>query len=422
MRPLSLTVFPRPVTFPHAFSLAMKFIHTADWHLGQQFHQYDRESEHRHFFDSLEQLMRREQPDALLVCGDVFHTSTPSAAAQKLMVEGVLRLHAACPSCAIIVTAGNHDSGSRLESHRDLWELHGVKMVGGCHREPDGNISLDRFLVRLECGAVVATVPYFHRTAFPSLAEGTPVEDREHTFFHALTAAARTAAGDRPVVVMAHLAVTGSDRRCHEQSLMGNMLTENLDDLGDGYDYLALGHIHRPQEVRSGRRFGRYAGSPLAVSFSEDFDHSVSVVQIGAAGEPPRVSEEILEPLIPLRTVKAKGADLDACLRMLAALPDDCTEYVRVIAECDGPLPADAEQRALRAVEGKKVRFCEIRRKAPAARARGAARSATEIEELRTIPPAQVAAEHYARRFDGAPLPERLSKLLDQCISAVSSE
>ena len=71
----------------------MKFIHTADWHIGQDFYHYDRKDEHQHFFDQLADLVEREQPDALLVSGDIYHTSTPSNASVKLYTENMVRLH-----------------------------------------------------------------------------------------------------------------------------------------------------------------------------------------------------------------------------------------------------------------------------------------------------------------------------------------
>ena len=108
-----------------------KFIHTSDWHLGQNFYGYDRSEEQRDFLRQLAAIVAQEQPDALLVSGDIYHTAAPSSAAVSMYVEGMLDIHDACPSMAIVVIAGNHDSASRLESDSLLWRLAGVRVLGG---------------------------------------------------------------------------------------------------------------------------------------------------------------------------------------------------------------------------------------------------------------------------------------------------
>ena len=109
----------------------MKVIHTADWHIGQDFYHYDRSDEHRHFFSQLADLVRTEQPDVLLVCGDVFHTATPSNSSMKLYTDSMMQLHMACSGMQIVVTAGNHDSCSRLAATAEVWKLANVHVVGG---------------------------------------------------------------------------------------------------------------------------------------------------------------------------------------------------------------------------------------------------------------------------------------------------
>lgn len=98
----------------------MKIIHTSDWHLGQQLFDYDRSEEQRDFLRQLRNWVAAEQPDALLVSGDVFHYCSPSASAQRLYTDALVALHETCPSMQIIITAGNHDSSSKLEISRNL--------------------------------------------------------------------------------------------------------------------------------------------------------------------------------------------------------------------------------------------------------------------------------------------------------------
>ena len=93
----------------------MKIIHTADWHLGNNFHGHDRTNEHRHFLNWLLHTLDKQQPDALLIAGDVFDSSNPSAAAEELLFDFLLKATTLVPGLQVVITAGNHDSGSRLD-------------------------------------------------------------------------------------------------------------------------------------------------------------------------------------------------------------------------------------------------------------------------------------------------------------------
>lgn len=96
----------------------MKILHTADWHLGQSLYGFDRLDEQRRFLGQLCEVVAEERPDAMVVAGDVFDISMPSAAAQRVYAEGLLAIHAAVPEMVIVIVAGNHDSASRLEIYR----------------------------------------------------------------------------------------------------------------------------------------------------------------------------------------------------------------------------------------------------------------------------------------------------------------
>ena len=100
----------------------MKILHTSDWHLGQVFYKYDRSAEQHDFLAQLAAIVKREQPDAMVVSGDVYDTGAPSAATVKMFTDGMLAIHKACPAMTIVVTAGNHDSPSRIESEQSLWQ------------------------------------------------------------------------------------------------------------------------------------------------------------------------------------------------------------------------------------------------------------------------------------------------------------
>jgi exonuclease SbcD len=108
----------------------MKIIHTSDWHIGQTLYQYSRDEEHKYFFNQLKNILLEERPDALIVSGDIFHASTPSVMSQRLYYHTLVELSKLYDDLQIIVTAGNHDSPSRLEAPRELWEAFNVTVIG----------------------------------------------------------------------------------------------------------------------------------------------------------------------------------------------------------------------------------------------------------------------------------------------------
>ena len=93
----------------------MKILHTSDWHLGHTLYNYDRTEEQLSMLQQIEDIVHNEQPDVFLLCGDVYHTSQPSASVQTMFTDALVQIHHACPSMTIVVTAGNHDSGTKQQ-------------------------------------------------------------------------------------------------------------------------------------------------------------------------------------------------------------------------------------------------------------------------------------------------------------------
>ena len=112
----------------------MKIITTSDWHLGNMFHGNDRLPEHKHFLTWLLSQIEEQQPDALLIAGDVFDNGNPSAASQSLYYGFLADASEKCPTMKIIIIAGNHDSANRLEAPRALLTRHHVEVRGVVNR------------------------------------------------------------------------------------------------------------------------------------------------------------------------------------------------------------------------------------------------------------------------------------------------
>ena len=404
----------------------MKIIHTADWHLGQKFYRFDRDEEQADFFRQLKGIMRSERPDALVVSGDIFDSALPSAAMESTFVGAVLSLREASPATTIVITSGNHDSGSRLEAVRLLWKSHGVH-VFGTGAGIEGRSGLSHFIVDIHgadgglCGYVLAA-PFFYRANYPAVsAEGG---DREAQFFEALEAEAIARnSSDLPIVLMAHLAIAGNLDENDETQLIGSLETETLDKLGCGYDYLALGHLHRPKEVgKCGLAIARYGGSPIPLSFVEEYEHSVSVVEMGKHGEEPKVRTIEIKPVRKMLTIKAK--DLEEALREFNGMDASDNSYVRLLVDPeDGLLAPDAEERANMIARDKACRFCGVFLAPRRNQSKGDEDDikSLEVEEMAKISAMDIARRFYEKKF-GVSLSDELSSLLDSAIKEVKKQ
>lgn len=333
----------------------MKFIHTADLHIGQIIYQnYDRSDEHRHFFDQLKGWCVQEQPDALLVSGDVFDVQQPSAATRRAYNEFFVELHLACPAMRIIITAGNHDSPSRLESDSSLWDLANTTVVGLAPTMDLANAEdgwQERFIVRLESGYVVA-LPHM-------------LGQRKEVLQRILDFVQGENTQGLPVVMMAHLAVTGVDPTGHN-IILGNLQLCGVDELGVGYDYLALGHIHKPQtighpddvdlaEVTYPSSVVRYSGSALHVSCDERYPHTVSLVSIDGHQADVTIKQLRIDELRHFYTLPLDGSAYLDEKAALEGIEGFCKEkgsgYFRVRMDRNAILSANFNQMVYALIE-----------------------------------------------------------------------
>ncbi|BBG29652.1 exonuclease SbcCD subunit D [Zymobacter palmae] len=260
----------------------MRILHTADWHLGQQFHGHDRLYEQQRFLDWLRTLIVARKIDALLIAGDIFDVASPSIRAQRLLYDFIVELHHQCPALTIVMIAGNHDSGARIELPAPLMQSLRTHAFGRLHwcstatgeRQPN----LDDLCVPLTDanGAVRAwclAMPFLR----PSEVCQHPLDyaERASALHHQLCehGIAQRQPG-QALIAMAHLHLQGgkvsedSERPIvvgGEEALSSSAL------FPAAIDYVALGHLHRAQQV--GAAHIRYAGSPYPLDFSERHYH-----------------------------------------------------------------------------------------------------------------------------------------------------
>lgn len=327
----------------------MKIIHTSDWHLGHALYNYDRTEEQASMLQQMVEIVGEEQPDVFLISGDVYHTGQPSSAVQTLFAETMVSMHDACPKMQIVVTAGNHDSGSKLDIFHTPWRVLGVHTFGSLSKEDPAS----RIVALPGVGFVVA-VPYCAERHMP-----------ENYFQQLLDLVSEQNPDQLPVVLSAHTTVRGCDFAGHDHATdlnVGGIDAFDIKQMGQGYDYLALGHIHHQQFIHTGNHNVRYCGSPLPVSFDESYPHSVSVVTIESHGRQPIVNEVEIKNPRPLVTLPAHGvASWDEARSLLMEFPADNPAYIRLNVMVDAFLPPDAQQEAQRICADKQCRFCVIK-------------------------------------------------------------
>lgn len=270
----------------------MKIITTSDWHIGNLFHGNDRLPEHKHFLGWLLSQIEKHQPDALLVAGDVFDNGNPSAAAQSAYYEFLANATQKCPNMQIVISAGNHDSASRLEAPRALLTRHKVELRGNVHRswvqtEDAGywEVNYDDLMIPVTGkdgeSIVVLAVPYLRSDILQNASYSNGVND----FLRELTKRAREKYPEKKLVMMTHMYAKGADIAsvdASEKIVIGGQEEVNMEGWIDRPDYMTCGHIHKRQHIWN-TDWARYSGSILPMSFAEiDYKHGVDLVTISS--------------------------------------------------------------------------------------------------------------------------------------------
>ena len=366
----------------------MKIIHTSDWHIGQNFFEYDRNEDHKSMIGQLADLIRDEKPDALIIAGDIYDIATPNTSVQKELAEYIVLLHDACPEMAIICISGNHDSASRHEIYQTPWEALNVHMIGKVDLE-----KLENNIFPVKDKGWVVAVPY--------------TNDRflNNGFYASLEDTVKALTGESlPIVYVGHAAIKGRDYTGHQMQndrFIGGIECTGIDEIGDTYDYIALGHIHKAQTFDNGR--ARYCGSPLPISFDEvrrGYVHGFSVVEIDAHGSRPSIREVEVECPHPLVNIPAEGfAEWDDAMNELRAFPTDLKAFIRlnILLKGNNMLPHDKEMQVKSALQGKIARYATTnptREIISTSKNDGDARLSLTMSELQAIDPKSILKSH----------------------------
>ena len=293
----------------------MKFLHTADWHVGKTLKRHDRLEEQRAVLGEIVRIAEEHQVDAVLIAGDVYDSVAPSAQAQRLVVHALLRLRQT--GAEVIAIAGNHDHAPTFDAYRPLMGVAGITLVGAARPPDQGGVI--RFRARTAGEDVqLAVLPFLtprYAVRAAELVTRTPAEnvraydDQIRRLVDALTS---EFSGDKVNLAMSHLTciggVFGGGERA-AQSIFEYSVPAAIFPVSA--HYVALGHLHRRQSLPAHCPV-HYSGSPVAVDFGEQDNTSVVCLVEASPSTPARVTDIPVTSGRRLRTIRGTVAELHA--------------------------------------------------------------------------------------------------------------
>jgi len=377
----------------------MRFLHTADWHVGKPLRGRSRLDEMAAAVTQVADVAIDGKVDAVLVAGDVFDSPAPPPEAEKLVYDFLARLLAERIACVVI--AGNHDHPRKLGALASL--LEGLRI----HVRPDVRPPEQGGVVRLASRdgreeARVAVLPFVPERR---VVDACTVMDAEHKWYEAysrrieqiLAALVRGLPADTVNLVLAHLLVDGARVGTGERELhLGQIYGVNPQQLPSTVQYIALGHLHRPQEVLAPAKT-RYPGSLIELDFGEQEQDKSVVILEAQAKRPPGIE---LVPVTAGRRLRTVEGTLDDLQSLAEERSDD---YLRVRVKAAAPTPGLAD-RVKELLPNALDVTVDHPREAGAPGERGKGRG--------KLAPAQLFAAYYEHR-NQAPPPAELQKLFD---------
>ena len=320
----------------------MRFLHTADWHLGRTMRGKSRVSEFEAVFGELIEITRAEQVDAMLVCGDIWDTASPAPESDRLLFETLREFIGL--GVQVVLLAGNHDSPRKLEALGRISDLLGVYVQPYVRRPDEGGVIT---LTKGDEVARVAAIPWVQEGRVIDAAEVLGLEhDRHQSYADAAARIYRAMCdGLDPTavnIVAGHVfvdgarlaAIDGSERLLH----IGQAYGVNPAALPSTPQYVALGHIHQPQEVLSAPAPTAYAGSLLQLDFGERGQEKVVRIVDAHPGRP--VEQRPVSITRGRQLVELRGT-LD---EVVARADEVAGDYVRVALDVERPEPGLAHR------------------------------------------------------------------------------
>lgn len=307
----------------------MKFFHLSDLHIGLKLMNRDLREEQMDILRQVTDLAREEQPDAVVIAGDIYDKAVPAAEAVEVFDSFITELKRAVPEAEMMLISGNHDSGLRLNCFREILDEQKVHMIGLPPRREEEYI--EKVTLQDEFGPVNFYLLPFVKPSMVKQIVGVDENGNNLSYdatLHKLIAREEVNTAERNVLVSHQFYLpVGENAESVERMDSEIRTVGNIDavasDVLEAFDYAALGHIHKPMKV--GSELYRYCGTPLACSVSEAGQQKgVIMVEIGEKDSKASVKITVL-PLKPLREVRIIKGSLEEVLAQA------CEDFVTVI-------------------------------------------------------------------------------------------
>ncbi|WP_434036809.1 exonuclease SbcCD subunit D C-terminal domain-containing protein [Formosa sp. 4Alg 33] len=315
----------------------MKILHTADWHLGHRLHEQSQVEEQLLFLGWLEDYIKTQHIDVLLISGDVFDSGSPSNQSLHMYYNFLMKLqHTNCQS--VIITGGNHDSPGTLNAPKDLLKALSIYVVGKASEHIEDEV----FEINIDNEKVIiGAVPFLRDGDIRRATAGETFEELTDKYKTALiqhyvkvaTQCKEMNTTEAPVIAMGHLFAMGGSVSDSEQNIyVGTLGHIGEEDFPSYFDYVALGHLHRPQII-GGNQKVRYSGSPNVLSFSEiDYDKKVILLTL----EQNKITA-ITDDIIPnFRNIQRLSGTLQDCISQFPKIESNgfnLTPWIEIVLD-----------------------------------------------------------------------------------------
>lgn len=289
----------------------MKILHTSDWHLGQNFFGLSRQFEHQQLIDWLVTQVQEKDVQAVLIAGDLYDTGAPASYARQLLSQLIAKLHAC--SCQLWLLAGNHDSVAVLQESQSVLQCLNTHVI-----TTSGQAQVHTLTNRDgKACAQLLPMPFIRPRdvlAGHESGENKTLGQRISELYHQGYQQAKSL--DLPVIATGHMTILGASTSDSERDIYIGTLEAMPSSALPNVDYLAMGHIHRPQII-GGKQHWRYSGSPIALSFSEaNQQKSMVLLDTDDLAQPELIDLPTWQPMAALEdlTLAQLGSQVEAKL------------------------------------------------------------------------------------------------------------
>ena len=321
----------------------MKFFHLSDLHIGKQLHRYNLKEDQQVILKEVITYAKELRPDAIVIAGDIYDKSVPSAEAVNVFDEFLTDLSEITPEIPILIISGNHDSPDRLKYASEILKRHHIYLAGNVPERPEDHI--EKVTLHDAYGEVDFYLLPFMKPAYVKniFVDGTP-----ETYSDAVKEIIKREKidyKDKRNVLVSHQFYVGEKAESPETCDSEVFSVGGIDNVDIGsvkeFDYVALGHLHGAQCI--GKPEIRYCGTLLKYSVSESTQNkSLTVVTLKAKGEKPEIENY---PLHPLRDVRKKKGTLDEIIKEAQETEKDDYISITLTDEIDPYKPKEQLER-----------------------------------------------------------------------------